>query len=183
MLKKHNRGSLMGEESDILWGIVKTGFLIIGLDLPGQMGAMYSCWHHPLPEMTAWGVLKCLAWISRSELMGFPLLCPQRGFLLLWWCPKWMTIDGSAATEQCIWTNKLSLSFCDQGHIQWWGLVSEMASLVLHKGFFFFSLHCYKAVVLTIRSLQCPSSSHSEGCLCRGNASIDAEIKEVKRYL
>lgn len=33
----------MGEESDIVWGIVKTGLVIIGLDLSYQMGAMYSC--------------------------------------------------------------------------------------------------------------------------------------------
>ena len=42
------------------WGIVKTGLVITGLDLPGQMRAMNSHWHHSLPEMRVWGILKCL---------------------------------------------------------------------------------------------------------------------------
>lgn len=45
----------MGEESDIVWGITKTGLVITGLDPRGQMGTMDSGWHHPLPEGTAWG--------------------------------------------------------------------------------------------------------------------------------
>lgn len=111
-------------------------------------------------------------------------LCPQRGYLPIWWCPTWMMIDGSEAIEPRIWTHKLLLIFCGQGHIQCeWGSGNKMASLVLHKCFVF-SLHSYKAVILpTIRSLKCTHSCHSECYSCRENAATDAEIKEVKRQL
>ena len=90
-LKKYNCGRLMGEESDVGWGIVKTGLVKTGLDRPSSDGSNGITWALPVTWDGSVGrVLTYLAWIFGSKLMAPPLHCPQKGFLPICWCPTWM---------------------------------------------------------------------------------------------